>query len=112
MQSDSEVAGSLLKGIAVLAALAALYVGWKVLPFYLSNSVFEGDVKSQTSILGGREDLAGALQDAIYLDAQGKGLPIQRGDIQVEYDPSGTRVDVNYTVTADLGFINLPLHFH
>ena len=112
MQSDSEVAGSLLKGIAVLAALAALCVGWKVLPFYLSNTVFEGDVKAQTRILGGREDLAGALQDAIYRDAQSRSLPIQRHDIQVEYDPSGTRVDVNYTVTADLGFIHLPLHFH
>ncbi|HEX5413029.1 MAG TPA: hypothetical protein VFZ27_14355 [Terriglobia bacterium] len=112
MQSDSEVAGSLLKAIAVLAALAALYAGWKVLPLYISNSVFEGDVKSQARILGGREDLAGALQDAIYRDAQERGVPVERGEIQVEYDPSGTQVDVNYTVTADLGFIRLPLHFH
>ncbi|HEV2247734.1 MAG TPA: hypothetical protein VGW37_13870 [Terriglobia bacterium] len=112
MQSDSEVAGSLLKGIAVLAALAALYVGWKVLPFYLSNTVFEGDVKSQARILGEDERYVGGLQEAIYRDAQARGLPVQRDDIQVDYDPSGTRVDVNYTVTADLGFIHLPLHFH
>lgn len=112
MQSDSEVAGSLLKGIAVLAAVAALYVGWKVLPFYLSDAVFQSEVKSQTHILGEDERYVGGLQEAIYRDAQARGLPVQRDDIQVEYDPSGTRVDVHYAVTADLGFMQLPLHFH
>ena len=112
MQSDSEVASSLLKGIAVLAALAALYVGWKVLPFYLSDAVFQSEVKSQTHILGEDERYVGGLQEAIYRDAQARGLPVQRDGIQVEYDPSGTRVDVHYAVTADLGFMQLPLHFH
>lgn len=112
MQTDSYNAGFLLKAIAILVALAALYAGWKVLPFYLSNAVFEGDVKSQSRLLGRHEEFSAALQDAIYRDAQRRGLPVQPGDIQVEYDPSGTRVDVNYTVTADLGLIRLPLHFH
>lgn len=112
MRSDSDNAGFLLKAIAILAALAAFYAGWKVLPFYLSNAVFEGDVNSQARLLGGHEELSAALQDAIYRDAQRRGLPVQPDDIQVVYNPSGTRVDVNYTVTADLDFIRLPLHFH
>lgn len=112
MQSDSDISGFLLKAIAVLAALAILYAGWKVFPFYLSNAVFEGDVKSQARLLGRHEEYSAALQDAIYRDAQRRRLPVQPDDIQVEYDPSGARVDVNYTVTADLGFIQLPLHFH
>jgi hypothetical protein len=112
MQSDSEIAGYLLKAIAFLAAVAALYVGWKVLPYYLTNLQFADHMKSQARILGGREELTEALRDVIYQDAQQKGLPIQRGDIQVEYDPSGSRVSVDYTVIADLGFLQLPLHFH
>jgi hypothetical protein len=112
MQSDSDIVSFLLKAIAILAALAALYVGWKVFPFYLSNTVFEGDVKSQARILGGREDLTGALQDAIFRDAQQRGVPVQRDDIHVEYSPLRSRVDVDYTVTADLGLFQLPLHFH
>jgi hypothetical protein len=112
MQSDWDSAGFLLRAIAILAALAVLYAGWKVLPFYLSNAVFEGDVRSQARLLGRHEEYSAALQDAIYREAQRRGLPVQPDDIQVEYDPSGTRVDVNYTVTADLGFIQLPLHFH
>jgi hypothetical protein len=112
MQSDSDIAGFLLKAIALLAALAALYVGLEVLPYYLTNARFEGDVKSQVLILGGDERYVGALQDAIYRDAQAKGLPVRRDDIQVAYSPTGSRVDVDYTVTADLGFFQLPLHFH
>ncbi|HKT12274.1 MAG TPA: GIDE domain-containing protein [Terriglobia bacterium] len=112
MQSDSGNAGFLLKAVAILAALAVLYAGWKVLPLYLSNALFEGDVRSQARLLGGHEELSAALQDAIYRNAQRRGLPVQPDDIQVEYGPSGTRVGVNYTVTADLGFMQLPLHFH
>ena len=92
--------------------MAALYVGLEVLPYYLRNARFAGDVKSQARIFGGDEKYAAALQDVIYRDAQAKGLPIERDDIQVEYSSTGTRVDVDYTVTADLGFAQLPLHFH
>jgi hypothetical protein len=112
MQSESDIAGLLLKAIGILAALAALYVGWEVLPYYLTNARFEGDVKSQARIFGGDERYAAGLQEAIYLDAQAKGLPIGRDDVRVESGPSGSRVDVEYTVTADLGFFQLPLHFH
>jgi hypothetical protein len=112
MQSDSDISGLLLKAIVILAALATLYAGWEVLPFYLSNTVFERDVRSQARLFGRHEEYSAALQNAIYRDAQRRSLPVQPDDIQVEYDPSGPRVDVNYTVTADLGVIQLPLHFH
>lgn len=112
MQSDSDIAGFLLKTIGLLVLVAALYVGWKVLPHFLTNLVFAGDVDAQTRVLGGREELTGQLEEAIYQDAQGRGLPVERDDIQVEYSPSGSRVSVSYTVTADLGFAQLPLHFH
>lgn len=112
MQSDSDIAGFLLKAIALLGALTALYVGFEVLPYYLANTRFVRVVRSQARIMGGREELAAALQDAIYRDAQAKGLPVRRDDIQVAYSPTGTRVDVDYTVIADLGFAQLPLHFH
>ncbi|HXH47837.1 MAG TPA: hypothetical protein VNM47_00555, partial [Terriglobia bacterium] len=70
MQSDSDIAGFLLKAIALLGALTALYVGFEVLPYYLANTRFVRVVRSQARIMGGREELAAALQDAIYRDAQ------------------------------------------
>jgi hypothetical protein len=42
MQSDSDIAGFLLKAIGLLAALAALYVGWEVFLYYRGWRIYEG----------------------------------------------------------------------
>jgi hypothetical protein len=112
MQSDQNIAAFFVKALAVLALGVALYLAWKVSPYYSAYLGFKGDMRSQVVILGGDEKYSEALQDAIYRDAQGLHLPIQRDDIQVTYDSTGTRVAADYTVTADLGIFKLPLHFH
>ena len=69
-------------------------------------------MEAEVLVLGGNEEYAGALQDAIYRDAQGLHLPIQRDDIRATYNSTGTSVAADYTVMADLGIFKFPLHFH
>jgi hypothetical protein len=112
MDGDRNIGVYFLEALTILAVGVGLYAGWKVLPYYLASHKFEDSVAAQASIFGGSEEAADTLQEAIYRDAQAQGLPVRREDIQVEDTPSGSHVDVEYTRIADLGFGQLPLHFH
>lgn len=112
MERERNIGVYLLEALALVAIGAGLYVGWKALPYYAAHLNFEDSVAADASVYGGSEEAAEALKDAIYRDAQSQNLPVRREDIQVESTPSGSHVTVQYAITADLGFGQLPLHFH
>jgi hypothetical protein len=111
MQSDQNIAAFFVKILAVLALGIALYLAWRAFPYYWTYVGFKEDMEAEVLVLGGNEEYAGALQDAIYRDAQDMHLPIHRDDIQATYNASGTSVAADYTVMADPGIFKLPLHF-
>lgn len=112
MGRSSDIAIYLVTALVLLAVAAGLYAGWKLFPFYTANQDFESSIRVQVSLYGGDQNYTETLRDAIYRAAQQSHLPVQREDIQVEDTPLATRVDVNYTVVANLGFGPLPLKFH
>lgn len=113
MRRDTGAATYFVTALILLAVGEGLYVGLKLLPYYIASQSFEEGMGTTARIYRGQGDDSDALQDAIYGEAQENHLPIQRHDIQVEQTPSGNyHVAVNYTVKVNLGFGIFPLSFH
>lgn len=102
-----------LKTIVVLAILgAASYAGLKVFAPYYANAQLADKMRQQARFARVDETSTEQLRDTIFGEAEAHNIPLRREDIQIENSPSNVLITADYTVTVDLHFYRLSLHFH
>jgi hypothetical protein len=101
--------GSLIFKLLVLGVL--VYVGAKLLPYYLLNY----EVKDHISQLAVRATATHASAEAIRGDtvdyAQSLDLPVKRNNVTAEVTGSKVSIVVSYDVPVDLTIYTVVLHF-
>ncbi len=113
MRHNRELGVIRLKTIlGLLVVGVACYVAAKVFPPCFANSQLQDKIYEEARFAQTNERTTEQMRDVIYREAQSLDIPLHREDIQVETSPSGTRITANYTVTVDLHFHHLSLHFH
>jgi hypothetical protein len=113
MRRNTELGVIRLKTIlGVLVVGVACYVAAKVFAPYFANSQLQDKMYQEARFAQTNDWTTEQMRDVIYREAQSCNIPLHREDIQVENSASGTRITADYTVTVDLHFYQLSLHFH
>ncbi len=98
--------------VALLILFAACFAGAKVSIPYYANSQLADKMRQQARFAKADERSTEQLRDIIFREAQADNIPLRPEDIQIENSPSGVVITADYTVTVDLHFYQLSLHFH
>ncbi len=113
MRRNTELGAVRLRTVLGLVILGvAGYVGAKVSAPYFANSQLKDKMWEEARFAQANERTTEQVRDIIYREVQRLDIPLRREGIQVENSPSGTRITADYTVTVDLHFYQLSLHFH
>jgi hypothetical protein len=113
MRRDPELGGARLKAIFWTAVLvAALYVGFKVVPWYFADYQLQDKLQTEArfAVVNHRTDED--LRNVIFKEIQDQNIPARREDIKIlENSQRAVRVSVDYTVPVDLKVYQFELHF-
>ncbi len=98
--------------VALLILFAACFAGAKLFVPYYADSQLADKMRQQARFAKADERSTEQLRDIIFQEAQADNIPLRREDIQIENSPSGVAISADYTVTVDLYFYQISLHFH
>ena len=99
----------LLFGIFVL--VAAVYVGFSVVPHYLNNYRFEDAMEVEARLNAYSAKSERDMQEALYKKARELNLPLKAEQIKVRREGGEIRIWTEYSVTVDLPGYPLVLKF-
>lgn len=110
---DRERGSANLKTLFALAVTVAMvYVGFKVVPPYMSNYRLEDSMKTEARFAHANRKTPEDVQKDIYVETQDLGIQVNREDIHVTESGGQLEVYVDYNVLVDLPGYQLTLHFH
>ena len=96
-------------GLAVL--VAAVYVGWTMIPPYFNNYKLEDIVADEARLNTYSNKSEDAMRETVYLKAKDLDIPLTRENINVTRQGQTVAIDVNYTVHLDYPIHPVDLHF-
>ncbi len=99
-----------LFGLFVL--VAAVYVGWKVVPPYFNNYQFEDAVQSEALLNSYSTKSEADIRNTLAAKAREYDIPLTADQINVLRNGSELSIWAEYTVHLDLPFYPLDLKFH
>jgi hypothetical protein len=110
---DRERGSTHLKTLFALAiTVAMVYVGFKVVPPYMSNYRLEDSMKTEARYARANRKTPEDVQKDIYDETQNLGILVRREDIHVTESGGLLEVYIDYNVLVDLPGYQLTLHFH
>jgi hypothetical protein len=102
-----------LKAIVWTLILASLiYVAVKVIPILVNEYEFRDGLQTIAQFASVNRQPNDKLRDSILKEAQKDDVPIQSEDIKVEGAGGNVRINIDYSVTVDLGVYKWTLNFN
>ena len=99
-----------LIGIGLL--VAAIYVGWNMIPPYFNNYKLEDIVADEARINSYSTKSEDAMRETVFQKAKDLDIPLTREQIAVSRNGQSIAIDVNYTVHLDFPIHPVDLQFH
>lgn len=95
-----------------LILASAIYVAFKVVPLLISEYEFQDGLQTIARFATVNRQTNDKIREAVLKEAQQDDVPVQADDIKVEGNAGNVRINVDYSVTADLSVYQWTLNFH
>jgi hypothetical protein len=96
----------------ILFVIVALYVGFKVVPPYISNYELEDWMRTQAPFFVVNHMSNDAVMDSIVKQMQTHDIIATKDNVKIiANSPTQVHIIVNYDVPVDMGFYKTTLHF-
>jgi hypothetical protein len=112
-------AGKIAGFLFLLFVLAALYVGFKVVPVYVNNYEFQDALESEARFAITNRKAPDDIRNDIWKKVVELQIPVDKKDIQIKYPGSASAgpmgmvdIDVPYEVSVEFPGYTLQLNFH
>jgi Domain of unknown function (DUF4845) len=110
---SSERGAGRLKSVVWLAILACLiYVGIKTVPVLFDEYEFQDAIESAARFGSVNNQTPDDIRDGLVRQAETDNIPIKPEDIHVTKGSGDVSIDVQYSVTVDLGVRQWTFNFH
>ena len=99
--------------VGVMLVVAAVYVGWALIPPYFANYQFEDAVENQALFDSYTSKSDEDVRQAVFKKAQQLDIPITAEQIQVKRGANNAlAISVDYSVHVELPGYPMDLNFH
>jgi predicted membrane protein len=105
-------AGHLKAIVFTLILASAIYVGFKVIPLLVNEYQFQDGMQTIARFASVNREPSDKIRAEILKEAQKDDVPVQADDIKIVGSAGNVRINVDYSVTADLGVYQWTLNFH
>jgi len=104
-------AGKLKSSVFVLLLLLGIYVGYKLVPPYVSEYQLQDKMQELARFGIVNRYSEEQVRENVFKTVQDLDLPVKREDIKVTVTQATCRISLDYTVPVDLLFYSTELHF-
>jgi hypothetical protein len=104
-------AGKLKSSVFVFLLLLGIYVGYKLVPPYVSEYQLQDKMQELARFGIVNRYSEEQVRENVFKTVQDLDLPVKREDIKVTVTQATCRISLDYTVPVDLLFYSTELHF-
>jgi hypothetical protein len=105
-------AGHLKAIIWTLILISGVYVAFKVVPLLINEYQFQDGLQTIARFASVNRDPNDKILAAILKEAEKDDVPVEAQDVKVEGKGGNIKINVDYSVTADLSVYQWTLNFH
>jgi hypothetical protein len=105
-------AGHLKAIFWTLILFSGVYVAFKVVPLLLNEYEFQDGLQTIARFASVNRDPSDKIHAEVLKEAEKDDVPVEDGDIKILGKAGNVTINVDYSVTADLGVYQWTLNFH
>jgi hypothetical protein len=105
-------AGRLKAIIWTLILISGVYVAFKVVPLLMNEYEFQDGLQDIARFASVNRDPNEKILAAILKEAEKDDVPVEAQDVKVDGKGGNIKINVDYSVTADLSVYQWTLNFH
>jgi Domain of unknown function (DUF4845) len=111
-RANERGAGHLKAIIWTLILISVVYVAFKVVPLLINEYQFQDGLQTIARFASVNRDPNDKILAAILKEAEKDDVPVEAQDVKVDGKGGNIKINVDYSVTADLSVYQWTLNFH